>query len=828
MSTIDATFGQHVKRLRKARDLTQRDLAQAVGCTEDLIRKIESGRRKPSRELAQLLAVALKISADERDAFVDAARASAPAQMQPAAPTGNLPALLAPTFGRDAELRRISNALTMSGARLLTLTGAGGVGKTQLALVAARSVAPGFADGVWWVALDAISSPAFVWDAIAAALGVQLSSAQDARDSVVAALAGQRRLLVLDNFEHVAAAAPELAALLEACAGVTLLVTSRERLKLSSEHVIALRPLACAAPDADSGAIAESPAARLFAERAARLDPEFAIGPHNAARVASICRAVDGLPLALCIVAARAGMHSLESIGAELLEPETQLDFVDLPERQRSLRQAIAWSYRHLDPAERSCLRRLSVMNGATLDGAAAVCATPLIEQVLQSLIDKSLLNRETHSGVLRFRQLAPVREAARALLRADATEEIAALEAMAAHITARIEMLYARYASGAPDMDREWERFEADLDNLRVVAGRALASGDAARYVALSSASRRMMWVRGHAREGLAMARVAVQLLDDERQTTDPSPNSGQADRRPTAVGEADRLRADAYGTLGTYLLDLDDASAGIAYLRMSVALATAQGMDRRAISSLINFANGQASAGAYDEALAACDTCADLCRRVDDDYGLADVEACRGLVAFFQGDLPRSRAGFERARAIHQRMRNRSAELIVTSNLAVVCEHMGDLSGAIEMNTQCLALAREGGMPSLIAGICGNLASETLALGDLLQTRRYLTEALDVALRAGELLIVRNAFVTAAQLALRLEEPERAAECLGMAYRARAMQGVAFEPDAQQAIDALATELGELVEPAIARYALADLAAMVAAAEAGLSVQR
>jgi predicted ATPase/DNA-binding XRE family transcriptional regulator len=416
MPLPNETFAAQLRRLRKQRGLTQRDLAQQVGCSEDLIRKLEAGRRNPSRDLARLLTTAFTLPDDARGAFESSARAKVIATS--GCKIGNLPAAVEPTFGREPECRRVCEALRTGVTRLISLTGPGGIGKTHLA-----------------------------------------------RD-----VAERATLLVLDNFEHVLAAAADIRALLDACPALVCLVTSRERLRLTSERVFVLKPLACAEPGAAPHDVAASPAGGLFVERMSRLEADFTITEPSAARIAEICRAVDGLPLAICIIAARAGMYSLDAIDSGLSAVQESIDFDDAPGRHRSLHAALLWSYRLLYADEQRCFARFSVVNGASLAMASAVCDVPLIEKTLQALIDKCLLQREQHGDVLRFRQLAPVRQFARTLL-VEPGAEADALEHMDAWLTAQLKQLYARYAAGEPDMDAEWLRMDLELDNFRGAA---------------------------------------------------------------------------------------------------------------------------------------------------------------------------------------------------------------------------------------------------------------------------------------------------------------------------------------------------------------------
>jgi predicted ATPase/transcriptional regulator with XRE-family HTH domain len=803
------SFPQLLRHYRKSLDLTQRDLAQRVGCTEDLIRKLEAGRRKPSRQLAGLLATQLNVPAQERAAFIALARAEP--ESQPAtssttnSPPGNLPAAQTALFGRNADVARVVAKLIKPDVRLVTLTGTGGIGKTRLALEVARTVWPQFGDGAWFVALESAPAHSFVFDAIASVMGLAVKGDSLVKTQVIAAIGAKRILLVLDNFEHVLGATPDMHEMLATCPSVAVLVTSRERLKLRAEHVMLVKPLAVPdEEDDDVVMIAESPAVQLFVDRADMAVPEFEVTTANAAQLATLCRQLEGIPLAIELMAARASMYSLsallEGLTSRLLSTRSEL--IDVPARQQSLWHAIEWSYRLLTNAEQRCFRRLAVLpGGASLEAAAALCDVPLLEQTLQSLLDKSLILRSEHTGVVRFHMHMPLREYGLGMLQAERQLQ-SAQRAAATYFAHTVGQLYGRYIEGAPDMDAHWRALELDLDNLRAAAQWADEAGDVVAFVRLSSAMRRFMWVRGHTAEGVRLAQRALALIE-------------QANGLDEALHA--RLRADAFGTLGTYLMDVGDNMLGIIYLRTSADYARAQGYASRLISSLINLGNGLANTGAYDEATRVCEECADVCQRVGDTYGLADVHACLALVAFFQGKLAEARDEFLVALGMHRQIKNTSAELITMGNLGVVHEHMGEYGESLRYSEQSLSLARASGIQFLVAGITGNMAGLNIKLGNLVDARRYLSESLRVSQQVQELEYLANGFAMAAKIALLCEEPEHAATFLGMAYRAHRERNASFTPDNQGDVDEIRAAVGDAaVDAATAEQAAASLQAM------------
>ena len=388
-------------------------------------------------------------------------------------------AVPAPTtrlIGREEELDRLHDLIGERETRLLTLIGPGGVGKTRLAIETAIQLEADFADGVCFVPLAGVRESELVAPSIARALGVRDERDVSPLEQIGAVLRDRKALLLLDNFEHVRAAAPVAAEILAACPGVTMLTTSREPLHLRGERLVEIPPLAV--PDVADGSRAISapavlgrvPAVTLFVERAAAVAPGFALTSQNAADVARICGRLDGLPLAIELAAARTREllpHQLLALLDRRLA--TLVDgYHDLPERQRTMRDTIAWSHDLLDADLQPLFRRLAIFaGGSTIEIAARVVgiAEATAAQRLQALIDRNLMRWQPDAEPPRAEMLETTREFG--LERLEAAGETAAAHEFLVTFATDLTAAAADHLAG-PDQGSWLDRLDAEHDNLR------------------------------------------------------------------------------------------------------------------------------------------------------------------------------------------------------------------------------------------------------------------------------------------------------------------------------------------------------------------------
>jgi predicted ATPase/DNA-binding XRE family transcriptional regulator len=512
-----ASFGAQLKALREAAGFTQEELATIAGLSVHAVSALERGeRRKPHVETVRALSSALDLTGAIRDALLASARRTAPVVEPDQLRDGSLPLALTVLLGRDADLQTLRIWLADPTARLITLTGPGGVGKTRLALELARSIAAQRATRVAFVPLAALRNPAFVASAIAEALGLPDGTALDLPKRVRAACESQPTLLVLDNFEQLLDATPLVADLLKSVAALRVLATSRAALRVRGEREYAVGPLALDVDDdaASPADFVRSPAVRLFVERTRDVQPEFRLTSANGPTVTAICRRLDALPLALELAAPWMKVLTAENLLRQLTH-DVLLSTVgrrDLPERQQTINATVAWSYQLLAPHEQRVFRLLGALPGRfSIEAAAAVLAgrddaSARSEEAfvaVAGLMDKSLVLRAETSIASRplYQMLETVRAYA-ALELTTAGERNDALEGLARYCigeASRAAKGLIRPAQG------EWlDRVRDDLENYRGALTWLIDGGRPAEASEIAWGLKYFWLIRGHAAEGL------------------------------------------------------------------------------------------------------------------------------------------------------------------------------------------------------------------------------------------------------------------------------------------------------------------------------------
>jgi non-specific serine/threonine protein kinase len=653
--------------------------------------------------------------------------------LEPRPLPGAVPAQLTALVGREQEVAAVVAVLARPEVRLLTLTGAGGIGKTRIAVAAAGRLAGGFADGVCFVSLATIGDAALVAPTIAQAVGLREIGDQPSLAGLKIFLRERELLLLLDNFEQVVAAAPLLTELLGACPGLKALVTSRATLRVHGEHDFPVPPLSLSRGVEESSSragrgplLASSPprlldsseAVRLFVERAQAVRPEFALTAENAAIVAEIVRRLDGLPLAIELAAARAKVLAPNALLARLEHRLTLLTggARDLPDRQRTTRDAIAWSHDLLASDAQALFRRLAVFAGGFSLEAAEGVAAPAVLDGLAALVDQSLLRQEVGpGGELRFRMLETVREFGLERL-AVAGEEPEFRTRHAAWFAALAEQAAADFLRGE---DVDWSaRLRAEQDNLRAALQWTIEAADGETAQRLAGALIWFWFNRGQFGEGRGwLARVLAI-------------GGGEI---PPAV----RLRAHfAAGMLAHY--HGDDAYA-IPVLEESLVIGR-QGADKADLARALMLLGVIAEdAGEYERAVPLLDEARALFAEVDARLWHANARFHLGVVAFGQRDYQRAAAHGEAALAIYRALGDR----------------LGVAVG--------LASTRTG------------LGLVATARGDWQQAGDHLTAALEQRATLGDRWGVADSLASLATLAAATRQPERATRLFGAAEAIR-----------------------------------------------------
>jgi excisionase family DNA binding protein len=494
---------------RRAATVSTREAAAALGVSEQAVRQaIARGVLAAGKQ-----GRAYRIRRDELDRY-----AQRRLGLHPAQPRGKLVALPVPVLspalpkpatrfvGRVDELATLVALLEDPAERVVTVTGPGGIGKTRLALAAAAVIQNRFRDGIHFVDLSAVTRPRLVVPAVAQSLGLRERAGQDRRGQLVAYLRGKNLLLILDNFEQILDAAPDVALLVAAAPGVCVLVTSRAPLRISGERELPVPPLSLAGADAAPDELLASDAGRLFVERVREHDPGFSVDGGSARIVAEICARLDGLPLAIELAAARAKVLPPRQLRDRLERrlPLLTLGARDAPARQRTMRDAIAWSYDLLTPDEQTLFRRLAVFaGGCTIEGAEEVMGIPITPSVLDlinALVDKSLLVREPGpQGEPRFGMLETIREYGREQL-AERGEEASAHAAHARHFLRFTQTL--RPLANTRSTRAPLDLLSAEDANLRVAVTWLDEHGDAADLARIVAASYAYLTARSRLRE--------------------------------------------------------------------------------------------------------------------------------------------------------------------------------------------------------------------------------------------------------------------------------------------------------------------------------------
>ena len=686
-------------------------------------------------------------------------------------------AISTPLFGRDGDLAEITRLFSEEGVRLLTLTGAGGAGKTRLASAAAVRVAVEFPDGVSFVDLSAVDDPALVPASIAQQLGIQESGGRPVEAILVDVLADRALLVVLDNFEQVLSAVRFVSDLLASCPRLGLLVTSREPLHIRAERVLPVRPLPLPDPRVvDPRTAADYPAIAMFIDRGKASRPSFQLTDDNVLAVVDICTRMDGLPLAIELAAAQLGVLSPQAISERLRErsPFVLNGVADLPARHRTLRAAVSTSYELLNPHQRAVFRWSAVFTGGFTAAAAGEVMgegdqSQDLLPTIATLADKNLLQvSEDPDGQPRFRWLETIRSYATDLLtltgelpiarRRHAEYYLAVAEAAEPSLTGR-------------NMSAALDTLEREYDNFRAVFHWALEGDqdDLAIGLRVAGAMFRFWMVRGH--------------LGEARQWLE------RALPRSHELSPPIRARAlNAAGVIAGMQGDNDQAETW------------------------------------FQEGL-------ELWRQIGDTTRIAATIGNLGLVAENRQQWDRAAELFLESQALYEVAGDQRGIAISLGARAWLERQKGNDGEAVPLVERSVILFRELGDDRSLANSLANLGHSTLALGDAKRSVSYFTESLRLRESLGNMLDIAECLEAFAAVASIGGRPRRAAQLYGAAEALRESTGAklldpAVRDERERQVDDIRRRLGThtfMSEWAVGRAMLPGEAARLAVRVAG-----
>jgi predicted ATPase/transcriptional regulator with XRE-family HTH domain len=815
-------FGILLQQYRAAAGLSQEELAARAGLSRRGISDLERGeRRLPHPATVRRLTEALNLDDAERANLLasihsapppdnspgrvvqahlapppaaprrkhgGSAAASTPPALVSLAPSSDtprptamparrrsLPASLSSFVGRDHELTELASALETT--RLLTLTGPGGVGKTRLGLQLAQLLESRFSDGATFVALAAIQDAALVVPTIAQILGNERDGAR-APGEVAEALLDKHLLLILDNFEHVIGAAPAITELLEACAGVKVLVTSRAPLRVRGEQEFAVPPLRLPAhgPSPDPIALlSQYDAVRLFVERARSVEPHFTLTDLNAAAVVEICRRMDGLPLAIELAAAHIRLLSPQAMLSRMEQRSMVLSggARDLPARQQTLRATIAWSYDLLGLAEQKLFQRLSIfVGGFTMAAARSVAggnkpsgAVPAEHehaprptavaaldvdtlQLLESLVAMSMVQTEGRpDGEQRFSMLATIQEFGLECL-ADSGEEGALRRRHASAYLTFAER--AKQELSGPDQGVWLARLEAEHGNLRAAFDTCVANRETERAARFLEALHWFWLVHGHLTEGGERATRVASLA---------------------AATDRPELRALALDHASALAFHLSDYAAACTLAEQSLAIRRTQADLSSLPSVLVLLAAAELRHGEPGVARAHLEESMAIARQIGDVVSYSRSVIDLANLAHEQADYAVAYSLYHESLALAREMDDTLGEATVLNNLAVVARDRGDGDEACRLFQASIQIRRAIGDRHGLGLTLANLADVVTQFGDYHRARTLLTESLAIEYDLGAgpsiaFVLERMAGLAAAQAQLgqRLGQARRA----------------------------------------------------------------
>jgi predicted ATPase len=678
-------------------------------------------------------------------------------------PQSSLPVDTTPLVGRERDLDSVLNLLRRPGVRLVSLTGPGGMGKTRLATAAAAALEQDEGREVFFVDLAAVRDPALVESAIASVLGVRAADQETVTETLERSLRLRDVLLLLDNFEQVLPAAPALTHLLHLAPNLRLLVTTRVALRLSGEQEFPVPPLSVPTLG-DLTAVSElvrSGSVALFTQRAQAVLPSFELDETAARTVVSICAFVEGMPLAIELAAARVRTLSVESLLDRLRSPLSILSggSGDLPERQRTLRATIDWSYDLLSDVDRAVFRQLSVfVGGFTVDAAESVISLGegavlaassdlVVLDGLTALAESSLLAQDDQpGGDRRHRLLEPLRDYAHERLAASG-EAAVVRDRHAACFRDLVERAEPGLRGG--DQIAWLARLQMESANIDAALDWSIQTGSVEVGLRIGAAVWRFWQLRGHLASGRSFLDRLFALPE--------------ADDHPSALAGA---KACA-GRLAIFQGDLDSA---ISYLHSSLSLFRQCGDDTGEAFSLMNLGMVDRAQGKHSSALSLLTTSADIWRSTGDKWGLSLALSYLGTETG-SDDVATAQALLTEGLSIARRVGDQRGTAEALTRLGVLSMDVGDSAEAQSRLQEAVSLQRELGDVLALPISLSHMASLAESRGNLAASEQFLLEVVAIAGRSGDPRTLIGSLRRLAAVAAQQGQSERAARLLGSA---------------------------------------------------------
>jgi len=777
----DQAFGDWLRQRRRALDLTQEELARQVGCSGITLRKLESESRKPSKQIAERLAEVLQVPANDRPAFLRFARGDpfaapgvpqAPEQTHaPPVRRHNLPLQLTSFIGRETEMAEVRQLLAQ--ARLVTLTGAGGSGKTRLALEVAGGLVDEFADGVWLVELAPLADPALVPQKVSSVLGLREVPGQAILDALLDHLRARHLMFVLDNCEHLIGACAELVeTLLQSCPRLTILATSRETLNILGEITCLVPTLP--SPDRSNmmtvDALAAFDAVRLFVDRAQAAQPGFKLTSRNVSGIARVCQQLDGIPLAIELAAARVKVLGVAEIAAHLADRFQLLtdgSRTALP-RHQTLRALIDWSYDLLSEPERGLLRRLAVFAGSwTLEAAQAVgrgdgeSGTAVFDGLSQ-LVRKSLVSASGwRADQTRYHMLETIRQYAQAKLEASGEGDVVRRQHAVYYLGVATSYTYEGHFVWLDQM-------ETEQDNLRAaVAWSQTAHDDVGLSLQLVKWLGQLWMTRAKWSEGRLLSERVLALPGAE---------------------DYPELQGDVLEVLGNCVGQQGDYAAGQVYFSESLRIFEKIGNRKRSAELLDGLGWVAREQGDAKMARAYLEKCLALAREMGHQLQVGTTLNTLAGVAIMQEDAAGAMTLLDEALTT-----NREAGHLINTgwslnHLGHVAQLQARFEQARQFHQESLPLLERMGPHSLGAAWANHGLGETaLALFERAPAHKHLCLALESFRESGDQSGASWCLSGLAGVAALDEEPERAARLWGAAEALRVSIGARPAPAAR-----------------------------------------